>query len=65
MTFAIAGHLPSWAVAFLAVHLFLFNLFELLVFERYDFVAMYSSRVAYYVVWHIVWGYVRLRVLPH
>ena len=36
---------------------------ELLIFKRYDFIAMYAFRLVYYLIWHIVWGYARLRSL--
>ena len=53
----------SWADAYVGVHVFAINLVQLYVFRRYDFVSMYSLRMAYYLSWHIVWGYVRLQVL--
>ena len=56
-------HYPIWAAVFLAGHLVLFNLLQLFVFRRYDFLAMYTMRLAYYAVWHVAWGHVRLRVL--
>jgi hypothetical protein len=56
-------HYPFWAVAVVGLNLTMFNLFQLLMFQRYDFIAMYSTRLAYYLVWHIVWGYFRLRLL--
>jgi hypothetical protein len=62
MTFY-AGRYPTWVVAYIAVHIFAFNIIELAMFKRYDFTTMYSFRLAYYLAWHIVWGYVRLRLL--
>jgi hypothetical protein len=56
-------HYPTWAAVFLAAHLLLFNLLQLFVFRRYDFLAMYTMRLAYYAVWHVAWGHVRLGVL--
>jgi hypothetical protein len=56
-------HYPIWATVFLAGHLLLFNLLQLFVFRRYDFLTMYTMRLAYYGVWHVAWGHVRLRVL--
>jgi len=41
-------------------HIFLVNLFEVLIFRRYDFLTMYSFRLMYYAYWHVVWGYLRL-----
>jgi len=58
-----SGSSPLWASVFLAVHLTLFNLLQLITFKRYDFVAMYGARLAYYAVWHVAWGALRLRVL--
>lgn len=54
---------PLWAVAYVGLHVFLINLFQLLIFKRYDFIAMYSFRLVYYLFWHIGWGFFRLRVL--
>lgn len=58
-----SNHYPLWAVVYVGLHLFLFNLFQLLIFERYDFISMYSVRLVYYMLWHIGWGYVRLKLL--
>lgn len=58
-----SGSHPGWATAFVAVHIFLINLVQLALFKRYDFVSMYTFRLVYYLLWHIVWGVVRLRVL--
>ena len=38
------------------------NLTLLSIFRRYGFFAMYGFRVAYYMIWHIIWGYIRLQV---
>ena len=54
---------PWTAVIFIALHNFLFNFVQLALFKRYDFVTMYSFRLVYYLLWHIVWGVIRLRVL--
>lgn len=53
----------SWAGAFVWVHLFAFNFCQLYLFKRYDFVTMYSFRLTYYLIWHVVWGIIRLKVL--
>jgi hypothetical protein len=58
-----SNHYPLWAVVYIGFHLFLFNLFQLLIFKRYDFISMYSFRLVYYMLWHIVWGYTRLKWL--
>lgn len=36
---------------------------RLALFKRYDFVTMYTFRLVYYLLWHIVWGVIRLRLL--
>jgi hypothetical protein len=54
---------PSWAVACVGLNVFLFNLLQLRTFERYDFVSMYALRIAYYAVWHVLWGSLRLKWL--
>jgi len=43
-------------------NILLINLFQLSIFKRYDFVSMYSFRLVYYAIWHIVWGVVRLNL---
>jgi hypothetical protein len=54
---------PLWAIVYVGLHVFLINLFQLLIFKRYDFISMYSFRLVYYLFWHIGWGYMRLRLL--
>lgn len=54
---------PLWAVLYVGLHIYLFNLFQLLIFKKYDFISMYSFRLVYYLFWHIGWGYIRLRLL--
>jgi len=53
----------SVADGFVALHVFAFNVLQLYVFRRYDFVSMYAFRLVYYLYWHIIWGYLRLRWL--
>jgi hypothetical protein len=57
------GHYPSWAIAYVALHVLAINVIQLMLFKRYDFISMYSFRLMYYIIWHIVWGYVRTRLL--
>jgi len=54
---------PVWVFAFVAVHNFLLNFTQLALFKRYDFVTMYSFRLVYYIFWHIIWDFIRLRIL--
>jgi hypothetical protein len=56
-------HYPAWAVIVVGLNLWAFNLLQLFTFRRYDFMAMYSLRLVYYLAWHVVWGYIRLRLL--
>ena len=53
----------TWAVGYDWLHIFLFNVFQLRIFKRYDFMSMYSLRFVYYLVWHVVWGHFRVGVL--
>lgn len=53
----------SWSAIYLWVRLFAFNLVQLALFRRFDFMTMYSFRLLYYAYWHIVWGYARLHIL--
>ena len=63
MSMAASSHYPVWAVVFLPLYITVFNLFQFLMFRRYDFIAMYAARLGYYLVWHVVWGEMRLQVL--
>jgi hypothetical protein len=60
---AVAANYPSWVVLVTGLHVFVINFLMLVVYKRYDFVSMLSFRLVYYIIWHIVWGYFRLRVL--
>ncbi|HSD83178.1 MAG TPA: hypothetical protein VLG46_04945 [Anaerolineae bacterium] len=53
----------SWVEGYVALHVFAFNLVELYIFRRYDFVSMYVFRFMYYLYWHIIWGHLRLQWL--
>lgn len=58
-----SGHDTPWVSVYLALHLFTFNLVQLLLFKRYDFLTMYAFRFSYYILWHILWGHLRLGLL--
>ncbi len=60
---AVADNYPLWAVLVTGLHVLVINFLMLVVFKRYDFVSMLSFRLFYYIIWHIVWGNIRLRVL--
>ena len=47
---------PTWVAVCVFVNILLINLLQLSIFKRYDFVSMYSFRLVYYAIWHIVWG---------
>lgn len=48
---------------FVGFHLFAIGAFEVSVFRRSGFIPMFAFRLAYYALWHIVWGHVRLDVI--
>lgn len=54
---------PRWAAPAVGLHLIGFTILQLVLFYRYDFVTMYTFRLAYYLGWHILWGQLRLRLL--
>lgn len=58
-----SGQCHLWTLLFVGLHVYLFNLFQLYIFKRYDFISMYSFRLVYYMLWHIAWGYARLKLL--
>jgi hypothetical protein len=58
-----SAHSPVWANAYVGVHVYAFNLVGLYIFRRYGFLTMYVFRLAYYLVWHVTWGHIRLAVL--
>jgi hypothetical protein len=60
---ASANHYPLWAIIYVCAHVFVINLLQLQLFKKYDFVSMYSFRLVYYLIWHIAWGYVRLKLI--
>ncbi len=58
-----SGRSPTWATAYVGVHVLAINLTGLYLFKRHDFMTMYTFRAIYYVYWHILWGMLRLRLL--
>ncbi len=59
----LSGQYPLWFAGFTFMHVFLIILSQLIIFKRYDFITMYWFRLVYYIFWHIVWGYMRLKLL--
>lgn len=49
---------------FVGAQLFVFGLVELQLFRRFDLVRMYIFRLTYYGYWHILWGYLRISLIP-
>ncbi len=59
-----AGQLTVWATVYLGVHIYVFNIVQLLTFRFNGFWPMYLLRLVYYLIWHIIWGYLRLEIAP-
>lgn len=55
------GHL--WVTLYIACHLVVFDLIQLQLFYRYDYISMLAFRLTYYAFWHELWGVIRLEVL--
>jgi hypothetical protein len=51
------------AALFVAPHLVVIGVVELLGFRRNGFAALVTFRLTYYLLWHVVWGPVRLGLL--
>ncbi len=45
------------------INLLVFNFAQLLLFKRSGFLTMYASRLVYYLIWHVLWGYFRLGII--
>jgi hypothetical protein len=58
-----SGQFPLWFAAFELARIFTIVLSQMTFFKRYDFVTMYWFRIVYYILWHIIWGYLRLGLL--
>ena len=48
---------------FVAPHVYLIGLVQLALLRRYGYVPMVAFRLAYYLIWHIAWGAVRIPLL--
>ena len=57
------AHSAAWAVAYVALHVYLMSLVQLSLYRRRDLLSMYAFRLSYYLIWHIIWGYLRLELL--
>lgn len=58
-----AGGYPAWVAVFIFIHIYAINFVELVLLRRFDFVSMLALRLAYYAIWHIGWGALRLELL--
>lgn len=54
---------PAWAIAYIGANILVINLSQLWLFVKYDFMSMIALRLVYYLLWHIIWGELRLRWL--
>ncbi len=59
---ALRGREPRLA-AVVAPLLAAVGAYELVLFRRYGFAAMYAFRLGYYLLWHVLWGHARLSPL--
>lgn len=44
-------------------HVLAINLVLVILLNRFGFLVAYSFRVAYYLLWHVAWGFLRIQVL--
>ncbi len=56
----VASPVNRW---FVGPHLFVIGLFQLRLLRRHGFGAMLLFRLVYYLIWHVVWGRIRLDAL--
>lgn len=54
---------PNGVDVLVGVNVWAFNVAQLLICRRYGFVAMYLTRLVFYVYWHLLWGHWRLELL--
>lgn len=59
----VSQSIPLWASAYIGANVLAIGVAQLYLLWQYDFLAMYSFRLVYYLLWHIAWGHVRLQVL--
>jgi len=53
----------SLADVYVGLHVLAFNLLQLHIFRRYDFLSMFVFRLVYYLYWHVMWGWMRYSLL--
>ncbi len=54
---------PAWAVAYVGVQLLAFNVVGVYLFRNFGILRVLVYRLSYYLVWHILWGSIRLHLL--
>ena len=47
----------------LIIHLLMFNLMQMYIYKRFDFISMFLFRIIFYLQWHVIWGELRLVLL--
>lgn len=52
-----------WLMTYLLLHMTVFGFVGLAALRRYGFAAMMWLRLVYYLIWHLIWGAVRLEIL--
>ena len=58
-----SNYYSTLALAYIGFHIFIINLVQLVIFRKYDFTSMYTFRLVYYLIWHIGWGFYRLKLI--
>jgi hypothetical protein len=53
---------PLWIRTLDMIRLFFFSLVQLYIFKNNDFLSMYSFRLVYYLLWHVIWGTIRVTI---
>ena len=54
---------PAWANAYVGVQVLAFNVVGVYLLRRFGILRVLVYRLSYYLVWHVLWGYVRLGLL--
>ena len=61
--FGLSNPIPTWTKIYVAVHILMINVSQLLIFRKHGFIPSYTLRLVYYLIWHILWGHYRLGIL--
>jgi hypothetical protein len=54
---------PGWANAYVGVHVLAFNVVGVYLLRRFGILRVILYRLSYYLVWHVLWGYLRLDLI--